>query len=328
MSNRIERFIIALVFALLAAGATMIIASAQDATPPVVGAQGEGKEPCAGCHSKYQASWESGQHGQAGKDPAFLADWEAQGKPGACLVCHVTGYDPATATWTADGITCEACHTTPKEHPKAPSTVDRSPDLCGQCHSDTRFGWQDWQGSTHYQRGMDCAVCHDPHSASLKKLPVAEGAPDTATDPSQLCINCHKEVSMEFPYSQHHEQGVSCVQCHVEHLEDQERDPHSMPDHSFQASLKTCNTCHSDQMHGPTSAAPAPASETAAAVETEATSAPVPTEVTSEPAPVSPIGYAGLAGLIGLAAGMVLAPWLERFYHRVSRHHHEEENHE
>jgi predicted CXXCH cytochrome family protein len=331
MSKRFERLIVALMFALLAAGATMIIASAQDANPPVVGAQGEGKEPCAGCHAEYQTTWQAGLHGQAGKDPIFVASWEEQGKPGACLVCHVTGYDPATATWTADGVTCDACHTTPEEHPKAPSSVDRSPDLCGRCHSDTRFGWQDWQGSTHYQRGMDCAVCHDPHSASLKHLPVAEGATDTTTDPSQLCINCHNEVSMEFPYSQHHEQGVSCVQCHVEHLEDQEREPHSMPDHSFQASLKTCNTCHSDQMHGPTSEASVPTIEgTTPVAETEAAPVvePVPTEVTSEPAPVSPIGYAGLAGLVGLAAGMVLAPWLERFYHRVSKHHHEDENHE
>ena len=37
--------------------------------------------------------------------------------------------------------------------------------------------------------------------------------------------------------------------------------------------------------------------------------------VASEPAPVSPLGFAGLAGLIGLAAGTVLAPWLEKKYH-------------
>ena len=41
--------------------------------------------------------------------------------------------------------------------------------------------------------------------------------------------------------------------------------------------------------------------------------------VTPEPAPVSPIGFAGLAALIGLAAGMVLAPWLERFYRNTAK---------
>ncbi len=329
MFTRFERFIIALMFALLAAGTTLIFANAQDVTPPASNAQEE-EPPCAVCHTEFQTTWQAGLHGQAGDDPIFVAAWEEQGKPGACLVCHVTGYDPATATWKADGVTCEACHETPSEHPKEPSSVDRSPDLCGRCHSDTRFGWQDWQGSTHYQRGMDCAVCHDPHSASLKEIPSVRGEP-SMQDASQLCINCHKEVSMEFPYSQHHEQGVSCVQCHVEHLEDQNREPHSMPDHSFQASLKTCNTCHADQMHSATSEASVPTEGTTPVAGTETT----PTEeaaadspVTTEPSPVSPVGYAGLAGLVGLAAGMVLAPWLERFYHRVSKHHHEEESHE
>ncbi len=332
MFARIERLTIALIFALLAAGGTLIAAQAQDVTPPAPGAQGS-EQPCAVCHTEYQTTWQSGLHGQAGNDPVFVAAWEEQGKPGACLVCHVTGYDPATATWTADGVTCESCHgPANSNHPAEPMTVDRSPDLCGRCHSDTRFGWQDWQGSTHYQRGMDCAVCHDPHSASLKEIAAPEGAP-AVNDASQLCINCHREVSMDFPYSQHHEQGVSCVQCHVEHLEDQNREPHSMPDHSFQASLKTCNTCHSDQMHSSTSEASVPTqgttppngAETTPAAQEESTQS---SPVTPDPSPVSPMGYAGLAGLVGLAAGMVLAPWLERFYHRVSKHHHEDDGHE
>jgi hypothetical protein len=39
--------------------------------------------------------------------------------------------------------------------------------------------------------------------------------------------------------------------------------------------------------------------------------------VLAAPQPVSPIGFAILAGLIGLAAGVVLAPWIERFQHRL-----------
>jgi hypothetical protein len=35
---------------------------------------------------------------------------------------------------------------------------------------------------------------------------------------------------------------------------------------------------------------------------------------------VSPLGYSVLAALIGLAAGMVLAPWLERVYRAVVKH--------
>jgi hypothetical protein len=39
--------------------------------------------------------------------------------------------------------------------------------------------------------------------------------------------------------------------------------------------------------------------------------------VMATPQPVSPIGFALLAGLVGLAGGVVLAPWIERFQNRL-----------
>jgi len=319
MISRIERLLIALLFALLAAGVTLMVVQAQEDDPPPQ----EHTLKCAACHTEFETSWMSGPHGTAVSDPVFQEEWTAQGKPGACLVCHVTGYDPATATWKADGVTCEACHNpVPVDHPKSPMPIDRSTDLCGQCHSDTRFGWQEWKISTHYQRGMDCTVCHDPHSASLKQVASAQGESPTYQDASELCITCHNEYSMDFPYSNHHQKGVSCVDCHVNHLENVDRVAHSVPDHSFNASLKSCNTCHADQMHQPGEAVQ---TETIGLVVTEPVAEEVElASVTPEPGPVSPLGFAGLAGLIGLAAGMVLAPWLERFYHRAAKHNDEE----
>jgi hypothetical protein len=123
---------------------------------------------------------------------------------------------------------------------------------------------------------------------------------------------------MNFPYTSHHQQGVSCVDCHLEHMEMTERAAHTVPDHSFSASLKTCNTCHSEQMHsvaeavGTGEAAPADLSQTVLRLQTAS--------VTPEPQPVSPMGYASLAGLIGLAGGMVLAPYLEKAYRRLVKH--------
>jgi predicted CXXCH cytochrome family protein len=319
MSSRIERLLIALMFALLAAGITLVVSSAQEGTTPPL----QTTSDCVVCHTEYQMTWQNGAHGKAGSDPVFLADWTKQGKPGACLVCHTTGYDPATATFKENGVTCEACHgPAPADHPKTPMPVDRSTDLCGRCHSDTRFGWQDWKVSTHYQRGMDCATCHDPHSASLKKM----AGPRTSTqsdDVSQLCINCHKENSMDFSYTSHNKQGLSCVDCHVNHLENADHTAHTVPDHSFKASLASCNKCHAEQMHSPTEAA-----------NTEGMTAPVSAEVPSEvklasvtpmPDPVSPMGFSALASLIGLAGGMVLAPWLERWYRSI-RHDKDEHN--
>jgi len=320
MTSRIERLLIALMFALLAAGITLVVASAQEDTVPAE----QTSSDCAVCHTEYQMTWQNGAHGQAGSDPIFLEEWTKQGKPGACLVCHTTGYDPATATYKEAGVTCEACHgPAPADHPKTPMPVDRTTDLCGRCHSDTRFGWQDWKVSTHYQRGMDCATCHDPHSASLKKV-AGPRVGEQTDEVSQLCINCHKEYSMDFSYTSHHQQGISCVDCHVKHLENAERTAHTVPDHSFNASLASCNTCHAQQMHSPTKAGNAQGTSAPA-------SAQIPSEVqlasvTPEPDPVSPIGFSALAGLIGLAGGMVLAPWLEGWYQRTVNRKREEDD--
>jgi predicted CXXCH cytochrome family protein len=321
MNSRIERLLIALMFALLAAGVTLVIASAQGEVPPA----GQTSTDCVVCHTEFQMTWENGAHGKAGSDPIFVEEWTKQGKPGACLVCHTTGYDPATATYKAAGVTCEACHgPAPADHPKTPMPVDRSTDLCGRCHSDTRFGWQDWKVSTHYQRGMDCATCHDPHSASLKKAAGPRGEAPTTDEVSALCINCHKESSMKFSYTSHAQKGVSCVECHVKHAETPDKAAHTVPDHSFKASLDSCNSCHAQQMHSPTEAK-TPAGITLP-VTVESAKEVKPLAATPEPDPVSPMGFSAMAGFIGLAGGMVLAPWLERWYHRTVKHNREEEN--
>lgn len=314
MLSRSQRLCFALMFALLAAGATLLIARAEDAAPVPPPQQ---VPTCVSCHTEFASEWQSGPHGQAVTDPKFVADWTSQGKPGACLVCHVTNYDPASGTWQQDGVACEACHgPMTAGHPKEPMPVDRSPELCARCHSDARFGWQQWQGSTHYQRGMSCSTCHDPHSAALKVISPRDGTAQYS-DASQLCVTCHKDVSMNFPYSVHQKQGVTCINCHVTHTQNSPADAHAVPDHSFKANLDSCNTCHSDQMH---SAAAAIGANQPVPVTVAGSPTIQQAGLSAQPSPVSPIGYAGLAGLIGLAAGMVMAPWLEKWYSRALKH--------
>jgi len=313
-----KRLSIAIVFALLVTAATYMIAQAgSEAGGP---AQQKQQIECSACHSKFTDALQSGAHGHASSDPLFIQMWTDQGKPGACLVCHVTGYDPALGTWKEDGVSCEACHgPVPAEHstnPVAnPVPVDRTSDLCGRCHSGDRFNVQEWQTSTHFQRGMTCTVCHDPHTASLKTVPGQEAA-----GPSALCINCHKEVAMNFPYSTHNQAGVSCVDCHLRHFETGSTDVHAIPDHSFSASIATCSACHADQMHAQPQPTDSTTAQTSPTTQPESTA--TPGEVTSGPSPVSPFGFAGLAGLIGLAGGMVLQPWLEKAYHRMNKKDH------
>ena len=179
MTSRIERLLLALMFAFVFASATFVIANAQDGgtTPPP--ANDVTYDNCTTCHDDIDESWQGGPHGHAMSDPIFAAEWEKQGKPGACLVCHSTDYDPATGTSSAEGVNCASCHNPiPASHPKETMPVTNSPDLCGKCHSDTRFSTDNWKLSTHYQRGMDCTVCHDPHTAGMKSIPGSTFVPN------------------------------------------------------------------------------------------------------------------------------------------------------
>lgn len=316
--TRIERLFIALIFALLAAGTTLIIAGAQPGTIPPV----QTSPDCATCHTDTEVTWQNGAHGKSGSNPVFLAEWTKQGKPGACLVCHTTGYDPATATYEVDGVSCESCHSpVPTDHPKSPMPAASSTELCTRCHSDTRFEPQNGEAVTHYERGLDCVACHDPHSTSLKTM-AGPRTVERADEASQLCITCHQEANMDFPLTAHAQENVACVDCHVKGTENGERGPHTVPDHSFSASIVSCNTCHEQQMHSPTEAVNT--KETGGTVSTEPTPAIQLSSITLEPGAVSPIGFSAMAGLIGLAGGMVVAPWLERWYRRVAKQNREE----
>jgi len=312
----LKRFIIAILFSLLVTTATFIVVQGQTETSTPDPQQTQKPNACLGCHPKFTAAWQSGAMGHAKSDPIFNEMWTDQGKPGACLVCHVTGYDPASGTWEEDGVACDNCHgPVPAAHLSSPSSnpvpVDRTSDLCGRCHTGERFNVQAWQSSTHFQRAMTCTVCHDPHSSALKTVQGQE-----EKGPSALCINCHSEVSMAFPYSKHNQSGVSCVDCHLRHFEPgSNNDVHALPDHSFTASIATCSACHASQMH-------AQPTETVIAASTatiEITSTPIPNAVVSKPSQLSPLGIAGLAGVIGLTGGMVLQPWLEKAYRKMKK---------
>jgi hypothetical protein len=335
MKKFFRRLLIGLFFALPIAGLALFLTqiradakvSSQETQPtPAAPIPSLTYDSCIACHDDIIESWQHGPHGQALSDPIFAEAWNAQGQPGACLVCHTTGYDPATGLSNTEGVSCEACHSPiPLKHPAENMPVDNTPDLCGKCHSDPRFVNESFTMSAHYQRDMTCTMCHDQHSAGMKSI---EGADEqTAGDASALCANCHKGAMQNFPGSKHAEAGVTCVNCHLGfNIADQDDSPvdaHRAPDHNFVPSLATCNKCHADQMHAPGEAAAAAAiriEELGGTPTPEPTPAATPVPpVTNQPLPVSPLGFAAMAGLLGLAGGMVLAPWLERSYRHVTK---------
>jgi predicted CXXCH cytochrome family protein len=331
MKNLFHRFLIGLFFALPILGLALFLTQvgadardlAQDPQPtPDAPLFQITYDRCINCHEDIFSSWQHGPHGQALNDPIFAESWNAQGQPGACLVCHTTGYDPANGKFDAEGVACSACHSPiPADHPNDNMPMDNTTELCGRCHSDPRFSDESFVMSAHYQRDMKCTVCHDQHSAGMKSI---EGTEGKTEDASYLCANCHKDAMQNFPGSKHAEAGVTCVNCHLGfQASDEGGDAHRAPNHNFIPSLQTCNECHADQMHSPGEAAAAAAIKieeiggTPTAIPTAAAT-PIP-PTTNQPLPVSPIGFAAMAGLLGLAAGMVLAPWLERSYRHLTK---------
>lgn len=306
MKRLLYQLSIGLLFALPVALLSFAFASPQT-TPRVEAAPAAEPGACVDCHSQFQTAWAGGAHSQAISDPVFKSAWDAQGNPNDCLNCHTTGYDPATGTYHSTGVTCEACHQASNlNHPLEPAFMSRSADLCGNCHKETFF---EWQASKHGQSDLTCVSCHDPHSTSLR-----------AQDASTLCASCHGTRVAAFAHSNHSAEGLTCTDCHIDGVKDAVGMGRGKRTHTFAVDLDTCNQCHENEIHNPTAAMlvsgdtplPTPMPPDSMASGDRAA-------VATEPQPVSPLGFAIVAGLIGLAFGILLAPWLERGFQRVRR---------
>ena len=115
-----------------------------------------------------------------------------------CGPCHTTGYDKngtmfkganayQSGTWQMPGVTCERCHGEGSEHIKAPAKtnikLDRSAELCGDCHGRTdasinliktaldpkrrhRVQYNDLYQSSKYTAGITCINCHNSHDTT------------------------------------------------------------------------------------------------------------------------------------------------------------------
>lgn len=298
--KRIQRFGYGLIVAIPLIVVSLIIAQA---TAPVYAQDEEEGEPdCKGCHQVFYEAWKVGSHGMATTDTVFVDAWEAQGSPGQCLACHATGYDPKTKTWESDGIACESCHyPVTATHPLEPMGIQYSSEVCGSCHTETHF---EWQVSSHRQEGLECIGCHDPHRTDLK----TEGSSD-------LCSSCHETRAEDFTHSAHSRNGLTCADCHLGSTEQEPGDGHGRQDHSFYVSLSTCTECHAYQMHDPVEVHPEEAVPEIEPI--DAMTAIEQAAVVSEPKPVSPIGFTTVAGMVGVALGIILAPWLERWRTRL-----------
>ncbi len=195
-------------------------------------------QSCQECHLNIANHWADSAHANAYKDPYFQERWAALEKPGECLACHTTNYQPATGLFDAEGIDCEACHgQVTANHPPEPIAIKADNEYCGTCHT-TTLG--EWRQTGHAVAGVGCNSCHDPHS----QLPLFEVADD-------MCINCHQDSMEKYLEDLHVTNGIGCVDCHALVIP-----PDPIPDdgivptgHAFNITTATCIACHTDALH-------------------------------------------------------------------------------
>lgn len=193
---------------------------------------------CKDCHLDVTDSWSRSAHAHAYDDPVFQERWSGLGNPGDCLLCHTTNYQASTGAYTAEGVSCEACHGPVRaDHPPALVPIRNDAEYCGTCHTTTLH---EWRVSGHGSVGVGCMDCHDPHN----QKPLFEVA-------DNLCINCHKDDMGDYLEDLHIQKNIGCVDCHTLVIP-----PDPIPidgivptGHTFTITPATCVACHIDTLH-------------------------------------------------------------------------------
>jgi predicted CXXCH cytochrome family protein len=196
------------------------------------------EKECTDCHPDVYAAWMGSSHAHAFDDEEFVRRWESGGEPGECLVCHTTGYQMTTNTFTVEGVQCEACHgKAVEDHPPEVVPVQADTDYCGSCHT-TTLG--EWRLTGHASAGVGCMDCHDPHSQKA-----------LFDDADEMCLNCHKEDMGAYLEDLHIQKDIGCVDCHALVIP-----PELLPEdgivptgHNFTITPATCVACHTDALH-------------------------------------------------------------------------------
>lgn len=199
---------------------------------------GRDYKSCGECHLDYHAAWATGVHSIAYDRASFQAAWQEGGSDPECLTCHVTNFRPATGEYFAPNIQCEACHgLTPANHPPEPLRIDRSADMCGDCHDISFFQWErSAHAFTPDMGAVGCATCHNPHGQQIR-----------LGDINTLCLNCHAQDVTSYVHLSHNEieyEGVdvTCASCHM--YQEFPDELHQLSDHTMYVGTVSCTDCH------------------------------------------------------------------------------------
>ena len=153
---------------------------------------------CESCHGPGSLHAED-------TDPELITRFSDE----TCMDCHLT---KGVGEWHAsthamEGVGCADCHTVhvaPREAGyKAPL------EACQSCHSDVLAQFQLPSHHPVREGKMDCASCHDVHSANERML-------ISDLRPNDTCYKCHQHVEGPFIF-EHAPVQDDCRNCHVPH---------------------------------------------------------------------------------------------------------------
>lgn len=193
----------------------------------------QGKDFCLACHADQGRDWEESAHATAYSNTDFQSKWNELGSPDDCLSCHTTGYNPDEGSYLYEDVTCEECH-----GPGLTMEINKSVELCADCHSGPYPTVQEWQASGPSHGNADCFTCHDQHSTEL----VYETSVET-------CGQCH-DSHVELLETSAHADNVECSDCHLktEPANFAENIPGDTG-HSFSAMEDLdCSDCHDKEL--------------------------------------------------------------------------------
>jgi hypothetical protein len=195
--------------------------------------------PCQTCHAEEYQAWQSTTHAKAAVDPAFQAELQKSHDQGTCLKCHTTGFDSGSGKFLAQGVTCEACHGAYKEgHPaKETMQLPMASDTCRVCHQGT---FDEWENSSHKEKGIECFDCHMAHTQGLR----------TGSE-EKLCAACHADRQTQLSHATHGINGVDCASCHMSGETVAAAVGAQAParSHSFKVASDACAKCHEQSIH-------------------------------------------------------------------------------
>ncbi|MFZ1948214.1 MAG: multiheme c-type cytochrome [bacterium] len=141
--------------------------------PEVVAAEGYlGWETCKVCHGTIYDKWSTDPHSHAF---ATLAEDDKWNDP-ACLPCHTTGYEFATAKGESIdvrpemwNVQCEACHGMGTKHQRGAMAAAVPEDACRKCHT------VEWSPNFDYQAALKKI---DHGKDAMLKREIAEVKPE------------------------------------------------------------------------------------------------------------------------------------------------------